>query len=46
MNDRQGLALDRILNTAEGIRTPPELTVVRTHRPTGLLVMSTLAVDR
>lgn len=45
MNERQHLALTRILNSAEGV-PPPELTVTRRHKKTGLLIMSLLAVDR
>lgn len=45
MNDRQHAALVMILNTVEA-STPPELTATRRHKPTGLTVMSLLAVDR
>ena len=45
MNPRQHLALTRILDHAEG-RPPAELTITRRHKPTGLLIMSLLAVDR
>jgi hypothetical protein len=45
MNQRQQLALTLILDHALG-RPPEALTVTRRHRPTGLTVMSLLAVDR
>lgn len=45
MNERQRLALTRILDNANGA-PPPELTVTRRHKKTGLLIMSLLAVDR